>query len=108
MWRMPGRVRGRGPGAALAPRRLELGQLDPSVAVRGLQHRDLRLHALEADDAVHPLPLHRRPALTLEAQLDEEVDRGREVVDHDPDVFHPLDRHRPDRTGFRKSIEGCG
>ena len=32
-------------------------------------------------------------ALQLESELDEELRRGREVVDHDADVLHPLDRH---------------
>ena len=32
-------------------------------------------------------------ASRLESELDEELDCGREVVDHDADVFHPLDRH---------------
>jgi hypothetical protein len=26
-------------------------------------------------------------------ELDEELDCGREIVDHDADVFHPLDRY---------------
>ena len=29
----------------------------------------------------------------LESELDEELSRGSEVVDHDADVVHPLDRH---------------
>jgi hypothetical protein len=30
------------------------------------------------------------------AELDEEFDRLREIVDHDADVFHPLDCLGPD------------
>jgi hypothetical protein len=37
-------------------------------------------------------------ALQLESELDEELDRGREVVNHDADVIHPLDGHVLDRT----------
>jgi hypothetical protein len=35
-------------------------------------------------------------ALQHESELGEEVSRGREVVDHDADVLHPLDRHALD------------
>ena len=63
------------------------------MAVRGLQHRDLRPDAVEPHDAIHPAALDRPPALQLESELDEELGRGREVVNHDADVVHPLDRH---------------
>jgi hypothetical protein len=59
------RVRRRLRAAGLGRRREELDQLEPSVAV----------------------------AARLEPERDEELDRGREVVDHDADVVHPLDRH---------------
>ena len=61
------------------------------MAVRRPQHRDLRPHALEPHDAVHPANFDGGLALELESELDEEVDRGCEVVDHDADVVHPLD-----------------
>jgi hypothetical protein len=32
-------------------------------------------------------------ALQHESELDEELSRGREVVDHDADVLHPLESH---------------
>jgi hypothetical protein len=31
--------------------------------------------------------------MQLESELGEEFDCGREVVNHDADVLHPLDRH---------------
>ena len=77
---------------ALGRRRVELDQLELSVAVRGLHHRRVDQDALEPDDAVHPPALDRCLALQLESELDEELSRGREVVDHDADVVHPLDR----------------
>ena len=58
-------------------------------AVRGLQHGDLCPDAVESHDAVHPAALERPLALQLESELDEELDRGREVVNHDADVVHP-------------------
>lgn len=79
--------------AALGRRRVELHQLDFSVTVRGPQHRELRLGSFQPDDAVNPAAFDLGRASRLQSQYDEELDCGREVVDHDTDVFHPLDRH---------------
>src|SRR5467141_3534891 len=89
-------VRRRVPVAGPARRGVKLDQLEPSVAVRGLHHRDLHPDALEPHHAVHPTALDRPLALQLESELDEERRRGREVVDHDADVVHALDRHALD------------
>jgi hypothetical protein len=77
---------------------VELVQLESSVAVRSLQHRNLRPDALEPHDAVHPAALDGPLALELESELGEELSRGREVVNHDADVLHPLDRQVLDGT----------
>ena len=53
----------------------------------------IRSDAVEAHDAVHPTAIHRRLALQLESELDEERRRGGEVVDDYADVIHALDRH---------------
>jgi hypothetical protein len=37
--------------------------------------------------------------MQLESKLDEERRRGGEVVDHDANVIHALDRHALDRSG---------
>src|SRR5438128_3496044 len=63
--------------AARARRGVELDQLEPSVAVRGLHHCVLHPDALETHDAVHPTALDRPLALQLESELDEERLRGR-------------------------------
>jgi hypothetical protein len=42
-------------------------------------------------------------SLQLESELDEELSRGREVVDHDADVVHSLDRHVLGDTRSRES-----
>jgi hypothetical protein len=52
-------VRGRVRVAVRAGRREKLHQLEPSVAVRGLQHRGLHLDALQPDYAVHPTALEQ-------------------------------------------------
>ena len=72
---------------------MELRQLESSVAVRSLEHRNVRPYALEPHDAVHPATFDGRLALQHESELDEELGRRREVVNHDADVVHPLDRH---------------
>src|SRR5439155_1281156 len=77
----------------------DAGEAGWRPADRGLQHRDLRPHALEPHHAVHPIALDRRLAHQLESELDEERRRGREVVDDDAHVVHALDRHAPDGTG---------
>jgi hypothetical protein len=42
------------------------------------------------------------PRLHLESELDEELSRGCEVVNHDADVLHPLDRHVLDGMPFER------
>src|SRR2546427_9205650 len=103
-------VRRRVPVAAPARPGGQLRQLEPSVAVRGLHHRDLRPDALEPHHAVHPTALHWPTALQLESELDEERRRGREVVDHDAHVVHALDRHGlddSDTTAPATASFGC-
>jgi hypothetical protein len=58
-------VRRRVPVAARARRGVKLHQLEPAMAVRGLQHRDLRPDALEPHHAVHPTALDRPLARSL-------------------------------------------
>src|SRR5262252_7424900 len=86
-------VRRRVPVAALARGRVELRQLESSMAVRGLHDRDLCPDAVEPQDAIHPPALDRPLALQLESELDKELSRGREVINDDAHVVHPLDRH---------------
>ena len=91
---MPERVRRR--VLRLAPhrrRRVELGQLNPAVAVRGPQHRDVGTDVLEPDGLIRPRPLDLRLAFEIHAQLDKERLGGLEVVDNDEHVVHPLERH---------------
>ena len=72
---------------------MELRQLESSVAVRSLHDRNVRPYALEPHDAVHPATFDGPLALQHESELDEELSRGCEVVNHDADVLHPLNRH---------------
>jgi hypothetical protein len=72
---------------------VELGQLKPTVAVRGPHHRNLGSHVLEPNDKVHPTSLDWHLALQLHTKLDKERLRSLKVVDHDENVVHPLKRH---------------
>jgi hypothetical protein len=74
---------------------VEPDQLDPALAVRRPHHRAVDADALDPDDAVHPVPLDLRLPRRLEPELGEEGGRRGEIVDHDPDVVHPLNGHRP-------------
>ena len=103
-------VRLRVPVVALARRRVELDQLESSVAVRSSHERKFRADALESHDSVHPLALDPSLAVKLESELNK-LNRGREVVNHDADVVHPLDRQVPDGTEPRFEHDGvscCG
>jgi hypothetical protein len=72
---------------------VELRQLHPAVAVRSPHHGDVGADVVEPDDLAHPIPLDRRLALQLHAELGEERLGGLEVLDNDEDVVHPLNRH---------------
>jgi hypothetical protein len=70
-------VRRRVPVVVLVQGRVELRQLESSMAVRGLHDRDFCPDAIEPHDAIHPPALDRPLALQLESELDEELSRGR-------------------------------
>src|SRR5439155_688014 len=92
--------------------RVELNQLEPSLAIRGLEHRNVRPDALEAHHTVNPTALDQPFALQLESKLDKERCGGGEVVDHDAHVIHASDRHafngrpHPEPTG-RSPSSSC-
>ncbi len=86
-----------------ARRRVVLGQLEPSVAVWGAHHRDVRSDSLEPNEAIHRAALDCRLAFQLQSEFGEERHGSREVVDDDGDVVHPLDRPAP-RLGPRWSV----
>src|SRR5688572_1026439 len=74
----------------VGPAYVELGQLEPSVAVWGPHHRDVRPDSLEPNDAIHPAALDRCLAFQLESELNEERHGGRKIIDDDADMVHPL------------------
>jgi hypothetical protein len=63
-------------------------QLESFIAVRSLHDRDGRPYTLEPDDAVHPRIFDGCLALQHESELDEELSRRCEVVNHDADVLN--------------------
>src|SRR3954468_6666073 len=74
-------------------RRVELVQLDPSVAVRSAHQREGSTDVPEADETIYRGALDGRLALQLHTKLDKERLRSLKVVDHNEDVVHPLERH---------------
>src|SRR5215216_4153991 len=87
-------------------RRVELVQLDPSVAVRRAQQRDGSTDVLKADETIYRGALDERLALQLESEFEKEGLRGFEVVDDDEDVVHPLNRHIPEYSGLSRTKWG--
>src|SRR5438477_8532593 len=73
--------------------RVELVELDASVAVRRTHEREGGANAVEADQAVDRRSRDLRLAFELEAELDEERLGCLEVVDDYENVVHPLHRH---------------
>src|SRR5687767_8814217 len=73
--------------------RVELVELDATVAVRGPHQREGGANVLEPDQAVDRTSLDLRLAFELEAEFDEERLGRLEVVDNDENVVHPLNRH---------------
>src|SRR5215211_2455488 len=74
-------------------RRVELVQLDPSVAVRSAHQSEGSTDALKADETIYRGALDRRLALQLEAEFEKEGLYGLKVVDDDEDVVHSFERH---------------
>ena len=103
-------IRRRVPVAAPDRGGVELHQLEPTVAVRGLHHRILHPNALEPHHTVHPTALDLPFSVQREPELDEERRLGLEVVDHDAHVLHALDRHAldgSDTTAPATASLGC-
>jgi len=73
--------------------RVELVELDATVAVRGPHQREGGANILEPDQAVDRRSLDLRLAFDLQAEFDEEGLGRLEVVDNDQNVVHALNRH---------------
>jgi hypothetical protein len=68
-------------------------KLEPTVAVRGDHHGDLDTLLPQSGDAPGPLTFDRRSPFELQAELDEERDRGIERFYDDAYVVHPFQTH---------------
>src|SRR5262249_26794109 len=82
-------------------RRVELVQLDPSVAVRSAYQREGRTDVVKADETIDRGAFDGRFALQLHTKLDKERLRSLEVVNHDEDVVHPPNRHGRSPSSLR-------
>src|SRR5437879_518192 len=74
-------------------RRVELVQLDPSVAVRSAHQREGSTDVLKADETIYRWALDGRLALQLESEFEKEGLRGLKVVDDYEDVVQSFKRH---------------
>ena len=74
-------------------RRVELVQLDSSVAIRSAQDHEGSADILKGDETIYRGAFDGRLALQLHTKLDKERLRSLKVVDHDENVVHPLERH---------------
>src|SRR2546427_180672 len=74
-------------------RRVELVQLDPSVAIRCAHQREGSTDVLKANETIYGGALDGRLALQLESEFEKEGLRGFKVVDDDEDIVHSFKRH---------------
>src|SRR5215212_9509559 len=74
-------------------RRVELVQLDPSVAVRSAHQREGSTDVVKADETIDRGAFDGRLTLQLHTELDKERLRSLKVVNHDEDIVHPPNRH---------------
>src|SRR5207247_3750083 len=85
-------------------RRVELVQLDPSVAVRCAHQREGGTDVLKANETIYGGALDGRLALQLESEFEKEGLRGFKVVDDDEDVVQSLDCHV---TSIAEAVRGA-
>jgi Domain of unknown function (DU1801) len=78
------------------------------VAVRRTHHGNFDALIAQSSDASGPFSLDRGPPFEFEAELAKEINRPSEVIDDDPYVVHPYERHvsnLQERSGL--STERC-
>ena len=85
-------------------RRVELVQLDPSVAVRRAQQREGSPDVLKANEPIDGGALDGRLALQLESEFEKEGLHGFEVLDDDEDVVQSLECHI---STIAQAVRGC-
>src|SRR3954466_6692405 len=81
-----------------------LEELEATVAVWRLKHRDLGVVAVEADGGVGPLSIDRGTAENGQPEISEEGDRRFEVADGDADVLE-LDGHALHATESGRAVK---
>jgi hypothetical protein len=74
-------------------RRVEAGELEAAVAVRGTHHGNLDALIAQTIDTSGPFSFDRSPPFDLETKLAKELNRPSEVLDDDSHVVHPFERH---------------
>jgi uncharacterized protein YciI len=74
-------------------RREKRGELEPAMAVRPAHHGNLDALVAQSSDTSGPFSFNRGPPFELEAGFAKEINRRCEVIDDDPYVVHPVNRH---------------
>ena len=74
-------------------RREETGHLEPAATVRRTHDGNLDAHVAQSSDGICPISFDWSAPLELETKFGEELNGGIEVLHHDADVVHALDRH---------------
>ncbi|RAJ68737.1 helix-turn-helix protein [Streptomyces sp. Amel2xB2] len=88
-----------------------LEELKATVAVRGLEHRDVGVIAVKADGGVGPFATDRVTSHDRETEVGEKGDRCFEIANGDADVLksdgHALHATEPDQFGRFRRRPGC-
>src|SRR4051794_13765992 len=84
-------------------RREEARELEPAVAVRRAHHGNLDALIAQSSDTSGPFSFDHGPPFELQAELAKEINRLSEVIDDDPYVVHPLERHVSNLQGVVES-----
>ena len=63
------------------------------MAIRRAHHGNLDALIAQSSDTSGPFSFDRGPPFELKAELAKEINRASEVIDDDPHVIHPFERH---------------
>src|SRR4051812_32649447 len=87
-------------------RRQKPGELEPTVAVRRSHHGNLDALTGQSRDTPGPFSFDHGLPFEFEAEFAKEINRPSEVIDDDPYVVHPFERHVSNLQGVVWSNNG--
>ena len=74
------------------------------MAIRCAHHGNLDALIAQSSDTSGPFSFDRGPPFELEAELAKEINRLTEVIDDDPYIVHPFERHVSISKGFVQAV----